>query len=205
MTAYQESKLSDAQYLLAEYIDISVNCFKLTLEESINTFLYSKYSSLIENGNTFVLYGKTGAEIALDIFGYPEVQLKEHFPKSSSKEFWTGWVLAFIQWKSAYTFEEITSLLEIKKLREMYYPYHEMDERVLFDDVYKKFFTSTTKLARMRKKWSMTQTELAKRAGVSKRTIQMVEQKQNDINSMKAVNLYNISRVLNCNMEDLLE
>ena len=52
---------------------------------------------------------------------------------------------------------------------------------------------------------NLTQTELAKRSGVSLRSIQMYEQKNKDINKANVTSLYMLSKALNCNIEDLIE
>ena len=62
-----------------------------------------------------------------------------------------------------------------------------------------------TNLKRIRNLYGCTQAELAKRSGVSLRSIQMYEQRNKDINKASAASLYQISRVLGCNIENLLE
>ena len=46
---------------------------------------------------------------------------------------------------------------------------------------------------------------IAKLSGVSLRSIQMYEQKVNDIDKAQARTVYKLSRVLGCTVEDLLE
>lgn len=53
--------------------------------------------------------------------------------------------------------------------------------------------------------YGCTQSELAKRSGVSPRSIQMYERRNKDINKASAESTYRISKVLGCPMEDLLE
>lgn len=62
-----------------------------------------------------------------------------------------------------------------------------------------------TNLKRIRSTYGYTQAELAKRSGVTLRSIQMYEQRNKDINKASADALYRISRVLGCSMESLLE
>jgi transcriptional regulator with XRE-family HTH domain len=50
-----------------------------------------------------------------------------------------------------------------------------------------------------------TQAELARRSGVSLRSIQMYEQRNKDINKAGAEALYRLSKVFGCSMEDLPE
>ncbi len=123
----------------------------------------------------------------------------------NTKEFWAGWILAYLQWDSTRSFDSIYEILPFEKIIKMYNPYHEMDERSFILDVMNKYFLKETNLKRIRKRYGLTQKELASKAKVSFRTIQMLEQKNHDINNAKAITLYNISRVLNCKMEDLLE
>ena len=60
-------------------------------------------------------------------------------------------------------------------------------------------------LLNARKKARLTQAELAKRSGVSLRSIQMYEQHNKDINKASAETVLSLAKVLGCTMEDLLE
>lgn len=60
-------------------------------------------------------------------------------------------------------------------------------------------------MKRIRISYGCTQSELAKKAGVSLRSIQMYEQRKKDINKASAITLYRIAKVLGCNMESLIE
>ena len=51
----------------------------------------------------------------------------------------------------------------------------------------------------------LSQSKLAKLAGVKLRSIQMYEQKRNDINKAQGGTLYKLAKVLGCNIEDLLD
>ena len=89
----------------------------------------------------------------------------------------------------------------------MYSVYHEMDISQFIDSM-EKFYNEAileTKLKRIRENRGISQSELAKLSGVKLRSIQMYEQKVNDIDKAQGHTLYKISRVLGCNIEDLLE
>ena len=62
-----------------------------------------------------------------------------------------------------------------------------------------------TRLKRQRELCGVTQEELAEQSGVSLRSIQMYEQRVNDIDKAQAQTIYKLSRVIGCSMEDLLE
>ena len=72
------------------------------------------------------------------------------------------------------------------------------------DEMIREYFKDTN-LKRIRSSYGCTQAELAKRSGVTLRSIQMYEQRNKDINKASADALFRISRALGCSMESLLE
>lgn len=76
--------------------------------------------------------------------------------------------------------------------------YEEMERR------YKEASTETN-LARIRKSYSLSQSKLAKLSNVNLRSIQLYEQRVNDIDKAEAHTLFKLEVVLKCNIEDLLE
>ena len=98
-------------------------------------------------------------------------------------------------------------MVSFEELQKMYDPLHEADI-TKFSDILdarmREVFTDTS-LKRIRTAYGCTQAELAKRSGVSLRSIQMYEQRNKDINKASAETLLRLSRVLGCTMEDLME
>ena len=89
----------------------------------------------------------------------------------------------------------------------MYNPYHEID-LVLFVEEMEKRYKSIileTKLKMIRKARGVSQSKLAEASGVTKRSIQLYEQRVNDIDKAQVHTVYKLSRVLGCDIEDLLE
>ena len=89
----------------------------------------------------------------------------------------------------------------------MYYTLHEADISKfveIADERIREHFKDTN-LKRIRTSYGCTQAELAKRSGVSLRSVQMYEQRNKNINKASAETLYRISKVLGCTIEDLLE
>ena len=62
-----------------------------------------------------------------------------------------------------------------------------------------------TNLKKIRQAQGLSQSKLACLAEVELRSIQMYEQRRNDINKAQVETLYKPARVLGCNIEDLLE
>ena len=89
----------------------------------------------------------------------------------------------------------------------MYKPYHEMDIMNFIEEMNRRFTSikDETKLKKMRTYNSLSQSELAAKSGVSKRIIQLYEQRVNDINKAAAHTVYKLARALHCTVEELLE
>ena len=62
-----------------------------------------------------------------------------------------------------------------------------------------------TNLRRFREAAGLSQSQLAREAGISLRSIQMYEQRNKDVNKSQAITLAKIARILSCDVEDLLE
>ena len=89
----------------------------------------------------------------------------------------------------------------------LYTPYHEMDIRQFVDKMNELYHEAKpeTNLKELRTFANLSQSELAKQAGVSVRTIQQYEQRRKDINKAQPETLLKIARVLVCTVEDLVE
>ncbi len=98
-------------------------------------------------------------------------------------------------------------VVTFEDLQNMYYTLHEADISKFVDIMDKRMqeFFSETNLKRIRTTYGCTQAELAKRSGVSLRSIQMYEQKNKDINKAGVETIRRIAKVLGCTIEDLIE
>ena len=208
--AYQETYLSKAQAALGDAFDYAINSCGIPGKEFIQLFTASSVSKRIENGEPAFLAGKSGIEIAADVIfettgKQPETAPEAHFGRSC--EYWIGWAVCYYQWFSARSFSDIFKALSFADLRKMYATLHEADITKFVDiaDERIRAYFKDTNLKRIRTSYGCTQAELAKRSGVSLRSIQMYEQRNKDINKASAESLYRISKVLGCTMENLLE
>lgn len=61
-----------------------------------------------------------------------------------------------------------------------------------------------SKLKELRESTGLSQSQLAEKAELSKRTLQEVEQGRRDINGMKLLTLLRLCRALNCDLPDIL-
>ena len=208
--AYDELYLSNAQNILGHAADFAI----MTLEVEPN--LFGKALAVTESakqfaaGNPRYVAGMNGCELARAMLdeaqiSYPDAVDAMYLDKSP--EFWAGWALAYDQWYTGYSFMEILSVVSFDQIIQMYPLYHEMDISHFTEqiDAQMKQASSSTKLRQRRDACGMSQSDLARDAGVPLRQIQLFEQGQRDINKTSAATLFRLSKALHCRMEDLLE
>ena len=208
--AYQEIYLSNAQAMLGDAFDYGINACHIPGSSFVKLFAASTISKRLENGEPSYLSGKSGIEVAREILAettgkVPDAAPQEHFGRS--REYWIGWAVAYYQWFSGRSYSDIFQVVSFEELQKMYDPLHEADITKFADilDARMREFFADTSLKRIRAAYGCTQAELAKRSGVSLRSIQMYEQRNKDINKASAETLLRLSRVLGCTMEDLME
>ena len=208
--AYNELYLNDAIKNLANAFDYAINVCKLEADWFMKLFVQSKISVQFERGNPAIISGKSGEELVRDILSevYPNEKLPfPTFSEGRTPEYWAGWALAQYQWSSAKRFKDIFERIPLSEIIFMYPTYHEMDISRFnesMDERYSEAQTET-KLRKIRESRQLSQGELAKISGVNIRSIQLYEQRVNDIDKAQAQTLYKLSRALGCNIEDLLE
>lgn len=208
--AYSELYLSDAKKSLGAMVDYAVHDCEYNVDWIIELFLNSGYAKQFGKGSPAVVGGMSGIELARKIIEKmykEEIEIHATQPMDKSPEYWAGWALAEYQWYSGWRFEDIFEKVKMSEIVEMYHSYHEMSMEYFYEAMDKKMEMriSETKLKRVRDAAGLSQSELAKKSGVSLRSIQMYEQRQNDIDKAQGHTLYKLSVALGCDMDDLLE
>lgn len=188
-------------------LDFAVYDLKKDLADFYKKFLESKISVQFERGESSVIAGKSGVELALEVLENYSLAKKYKPAANRSPEYWTGWALAYFQWQTNLSFKQIDSLIPITEVRAMYAPYHEMDISQFCDKMTElyKARKPACNLKTRRLAAGLSQNELAVASGVPLRTIQQYEQKQKDINAAKAQSVISLAKALNCSAEDLME
>lgn len=208
--AYAEEYLDAAMNYLGDAFDYAVNVCKVSLGEFYDAFTASGFAQQFETGTPRIVLGLSGAELVREIFnkidGTIEAPVLEA-PLDKSSEYWTGWILAYIQWKTGIPFEEITEYLPVENLRDLYPGLHEAPEDKAVD-VFASIYQARkapTKLYKFRKIKNYSQAKLAEKSGVSLRSLQMYEQRRKNINKASFESVYALSRALNVRPENLYE
>lgn len=208
--AYSEFYLNDAKQNLAEFFEYAINTCEFDANMFAKLFVQSGYADKFERGNPAIVAGMSGIELAKKVIAYAYQNYKfpdRVFSEDRSNVYWAGWALAEYQWITCKRFKDIFSRVSLAEIISMYSVYHEMDIEHFIEDLNKKCnaIEQETRLKTIRENRGISQTELAKLSGVKLRSIQMYEQKVNDIDKAQVGTIYKLSRVLGCTIEDLLE
>ena len=208
--AYDKVYLDKARTALGRMLDFAVYDLKYDIEEFFALFIISGIAARFEKGDYRVIVGMSGVELAykvLELTKGEETRIKPQYSADRSEEYWAGWALAYYQWDTALSFEEIVRAVPMKRIVQMYSPYHEMDIRQFCDKMSERYRAAQpeTNLKALRQRSGLSQRELSEQSGVPLRTIQQYEQRQKSINKAQAEYLLMLARTLCCDMEDLLE
>ncbi len=208
--AYDKNYLEKARSSLGRMLDFAVYDLKFDIKEFFDRFIVSGIASAFENGDSKTIAGKSGVELAYEVMektGEDVRNIKSRYTANRSEEYWTGWALAYYQWKTSLSFAEIVKYIPIDQIKSMYLPYHEMDIRHFADKMNELYNQAKpeTNLKIYRKRAGLSQKQLAELADIPVRMIQHYEQRQKNINKAQTEYLVRLSKVLNCDIEDLLE
>lgn len=209
--AYEETYLTDAMNNLGDMFDYAICDLGYEPEMFFSQFLSSGVAACFERGNPKYVAGLSGVELACEVIyrtekKRPKVEPSEAIDKSP--EYWMGWILAYYQWYSAYSFVYLNRRgLSASRVLSLYPTLHEADlskfVSVADSIIEKSKNEDISNLKRIRQAKGITQKELARLSGVSLRMVQLYEQKQQDICKAEAQTLVNLSRALGCDASDL--
>lgn len=208
--AYSESYLNDAKDRLSQFCDYLINDCGMKADWVASIFLSSGYAEQFERGNPAILAGMSGIELARAVVEttYRKKELPQRlFAEGLSPEYWAGWALAEYQWYSGKRFKDIFEHIKLSEIILMYPVYHEMDISEFIETMEEKCSVELPecRLKKLRESRGLSQQELANISGVKLRSIQMYEQRVNDIDKAQAQAVFKLSRAIGCTMEDLLE
>lgn len=208
--AYDESYLYDAKRKLAIVVDYLAYFCGLSNQQIQNVLAKSKSLKFFCLGHPTYIAGMSGIELAMKVasefIGISNI--KEYEPTfEKTPEYWVGWSLASYCWYRCKTLDDIFCAIDFVKILNMYHLYHEMDITQFYDtmDKYMKEGSEKTKLRIMRELNNLSQSQLAKKSGVSLRSIQLYEQRVNDIDKAQVQTLFKLAKTLNCSIEKILE
>lgn len=209
MYAYNEIYLDDAMKNLGEAFDYAVNVCGKSADEFANLFVASGLAEDFSKGNPKYVAGMSGTELFLDVIvktGTRNEISKIQIEYDASPEYWSGWILAYYQWKSGKSFKDIFSTISMEDILKLYPALHEAAEDKFVDTINSIMARQdkVSKLQLQRKIYGYSQRELAEEAGVNIRTLQQYELGTKDIGKASVSTVIALARVLGCRVEDLL-
>ncbi|MCI6066290.1 helix-turn-helix domain-containing protein [bacterium] len=206
--AYDEEYVTLAQRVMGDMLDYAVNTLNYELQNFYRMFLISGIARQFEIGNPAYVAGRNGCEAAKEVIvlsGLDMPEAEDLMYLDKSPEYWTGWALAYYQWKSGQSFRQIDHAVSIDTVCAMYDPLHEADiEKFVYIMNEKLKQQDVSRLRRLRTYAKLSQRQLAEAADVPIRQIQLFEQGERDINKTQGMTLLKLSRVLKCRPEELL-
>lgn len=208
--AYDELYMPLAQRVLGDMFDFGVNTLKYDIETLFNMFIVSGIAHQVEAGNPMYIAGMNGCEVAKEVVaacGLDRYDVEDIMYIDKSPEYWIGWSLAYYQWISNLRFADINKIVTVKEMYSLYFAYHEMDIEAFVEmmDEKAESYRNTSRLSRIRKYASLSQSMLAAKANVPIRQIQLFEQGKRDINKTQGETLMKLAKALGCEIEDLLQ
>lgn len=207
--AYDDIYVDDAMETLGNAVEYGTLFCQIDGQEFLNLFIASGIAEEFGRGNAKYISGMSGMELAslvLEKCGKKASEIRELPYIDYPPEYWVGWILAYYQWYTARSFSTICRKIPYSSMRDLYGVLHEAAPSkavCVFDEIMKN--SNETNLAKLRKNRGLSQSQLAKEAEVSVRSIQLYEQRQTDINKAQYNHLKAIARALGCNIDDLME
>lgn len=167
----------------------------------------------VENADSATVMGKSGIGLCYDITGHEYIAAEKmdiytsHAISGRSREYWTGWTLAYYQWNTSLSYAEINDIKGVDDIASMYDVYHEMDishfvERI--NEIY-RIKNPESRFKKMRQNAGLSQSAVSELTGIPLKTIQQYEQRRKNINNASVDYLISLSRVLKCDIELLVE
>lgn len=206
--AYSDMYLEGAMLRLGDMLEYA--CLDCCYDPDAfwKMFIHSGIAARFADGDVSIIAGKSGPEIAYIVL---EVEEKlTNFPKPVWREnrsdlFWCGWILAYYQWYTNQTFENIWKDISIRTLQKMYVTLHEADISKAVEVMQRLQQPKKHKqsLADMRKVRGLTQQELANRAHMSISQLQRLEYGERKVENLSLKTALALAKALRIDVNDL--
>ena len=208
--AYDETYLVHSSRVLGWMLDSAVNLFGKKADAFWRIFISTGYADRFGKGESRLLAGMTGYELASEVLDVAQVKYNHVEPTEItdlSPEYWAGWALAHYQWQTAFSFAEIDSFVPIKEVISCYSPYHEMDISRFcehLDDLYRVAHPES-RLKEARERRGMTQEALSTASGVPLRMIQHYEQRSKNLAKAAFDTVFRLAQALHVLPQNIVE
>lgn len=210
--SYSKLYLNDAKIRLGTMAHYGICECGIEPDELFTLFGITGVAYQFGRGNPAFVSGRSGYELLHETLRRATDCPSSNLPEPArtdgkSPEYWAGWALAHYQWASGQGFARILKSVSFSEIIAMYPLFHEMDIARFAEEMDQRILSKEhpTNLRAQREIAGLSQAELAREAHVGLRSIQMYEQRVNDIDKAQAHTVYKLAHALGCSMEDLLE
>ena len=183
----------------------------LTPELFLKCFIVSGYAGRFENGDPSILLGTEYHElcqrILLSCGIEPDGDMEYEEGPDSAVAYWCGAMLVCHQWYKGTSFANILSSLSYSRLFALYPELHTLTFKEASDAVdsrLKSRRSDSTSLQTYRKRFGLSQRELAEASGINLRTLQQYETGSKNINRAAAEKIISLSHIFHCRPEAML-
>ena len=211
MIAYPESYLNDAMRNMGEMTEYAVEACGMDTDRLFRMFCISGFAREWERGNPRYIAGLSGTELCqrvLEKSGLAEDEWAEPLIRyETGAYYWSGWILAYLQWKTGDTFSKILHIMDGREILRLYSAMHTVSEERTVDlylETVKKA-SAITRLQAYRRLMGLSQSQLAARADINVRTLQQYETRAKDLKKASSDKVMRLAQVLCCTPEMLLE
>lgn len=209
--AYSEVFLADAMDNLGTAVECAVLGCGMEGQEFLNLFSVSGLAEEFGKGNVRLVSGMSGIELTKRVLF--ECGKGDSWTSSAEEltgpgyppEYWVGQTLAYYQWEKNVQMPRLIRRISYDTARDLYGVLHETDSSKVVKELDHIYYKEETPLAQARRKAGLSQSQLAKAADVSVRSIQLYEQRKNDIRNAQLNRLSAIARALHCRVESIVE
>ena len=207
---YDEQYLNDAMHNLGEAFDFAANVCRVKPDDFLSMMIVTGVAGQFQRGVPKYVSGMSGTELAMEVLqrsGIPVESAKAQTEYTCPPAYWAGWIVAYFQWFSGRSFQNIRESLSMREVMRRYPTLHEASEDRAVDALNRIIQNKALppRLQIRRKNCAMTQRELGEKSGVTLHTIQQYERRSKDINKAAGATLLALAQVLSCQIEDLLE
>lgn len=206
--AYNEMYLEGAMLRLGDMLEYACLDCGYDPDAFWKMFIHSGVAQKFAIGDISIIAGRSGVELAYLVLEQEEKQTQFITPawrEDRSDIFWCGWILAYYQWYTAQSFEQIWQAISMRVLRKMYVTLHEADVTKAVGVLLKMQQQKKCKpsLAMLRISRGLTQKELAARAQMSVSQLQRLEYGERALENVSLKTAMALAKALQLSVEEL--
>lgn len=210
--AYSELYIENAQAVLAQMMHYVIYDLGMDYDPYARLFVQSGVAGQFEKGNPRFVVGMSGTELADEVIrrvtGHGALtDARPYYDRSDA--YWTGYTIAWYQWKANCSFRRLFSEVPCSSIAGMYRKYHEMDLEHSAEEINRlrrlSVYNTRIGLKALREQAGMSQRALAQASGVPLRSIQQYEQHQKELGRAACETVLRLARALHCRPEQCVE